>query len=73
MPGWKAYAQRQEVPVKSGPQALLSVEIPAGDWYVTFRYEPDYYRTGRVVSSSAVAALIGLLVAGMRRSKIAIS
>jgi hypothetical protein len=28
---------------------------------------------GRLVSSSAVAILIGLLVAGMRRSKIAIS
>jgi hypothetical protein len=73
MPGWKAYAQRQQVPVRSGPRALLNVDIPAGDWYVTLRYEPDYYRTGRVVSSSAVAALIGLLVAGMRRSKIAIS
>jgi hypothetical protein len=72
-PGWKAYAQRQQVPVKSGPSALLTVDIPAGDWYITFRYEPDDYRTGRVVSSSAVVALIGLLVAGMRRSKIAIS
>lgn len=73
MPGWKAYSQRQAIPVRSGPQALLNVDIPAGDWYVTLRYEPDYYRTGRVVSSSALAALIGLLVAGMRRSKIAIS
>lgn len=73
MPGWKAYAQRQPIPVRPGPHALLNVDIPAGDWYVTLRYEPDYYRTGRVVSSSALIALIGLLVAGMRRSKIAIS
>jgi hypothetical protein len=73
MPGWKAYSQRQPIPLRSGPNALLNVDIPAGDWYVTLRYEPDYYRTGRVVSSSALIALIGLLVAGMRRSKIAIS
>jgi uncharacterized membrane protein YfhO len=52
---------------------MLTVEVPAGDWYVTLRYAPDAYRTGRVVSSSAVALLIGLLIAGMKRSKIAIS
>jgi hypothetical protein len=73
MPGWKAYMQRREVPVRRGHDALILIDIPAGDWYVTLRYEPDAYRTGRIISSSAVAALIGLLIAGMRRSKIAIS
>ena len=71
--GWKAYSQRHAVEVRPGPRKLLNVDIPAGDWYVTLRYEPQYYRTGRVVSSSALAALIGLLIAGMRRAKIAIS
>jgi hypothetical protein len=73
MPGWKAYMARQEAPVLQGPLGFLTVDVPAGDWYVTLKYEPDLYRTGRLVSSSAVAALIGLLVAGMKRSKIAIS
>jgi hypothetical protein len=73
MPGWKAYMQRREVPVLSGDHALLSVDIPAGDWYVVFRYEPDVSRIGRIVSSSALALLLALLVAGMKRSKIAIS
>ena len=73
MRGWKAYTQRRKVPVHPGPRSLLQVDVPAGDWYVTLRYEPAYYRTGKVVSSSAVAALIGLLIAGMRRSKMAIS
>lgn len=73
MPGWKAYMARQEAPVLQGPLGFLAVDVPAGDWYVTLRYEPDLYRTGRLVSSSAVAALIGLLVAGMKRSRLAIS
>jgi len=73
MAGWKAYAQRQKVAVRSGPHSLLNVDIPAGDWYVTLKYEPDDFRLGRLVSSTAVAALIGLLVAGMKRSKMAIS
>lgn len=73
MPGWKAYMQRREAPVLQGPMGFLTVDVPAGDWYVTLRYEPDAYRTGRLVSSSAIAVLIGLLVAGMKRSKLAIS
>jgi hypothetical protein len=73
MPGWKAYMARQEAPVLQGPNSFLTVDVPAGDWYVTLRYEPDVYRTGRLISSSAVALLVGLLVAGMKRSKIAIS
>jgi hypothetical protein len=73
MPGWKAYMQRREVPVLSGEHALINVDIPAGDWYVVLRYEPDVFRIGRIASSSAVALLLALLVAGMKRSKIAIS
>ena len=73
MPGWKAYVARHEVPVQRVGISLLGVDIPAGDWYVTFRYEPDASRIGRIVSSSAVALLLALLVAGMKRSKIAIS
>jgi hypothetical protein len=73
MPGWKAYMARQEAPVLQGPHSFLTVDVPAGDWYVTLKYEPDVYRTGRLISSSAVVLLIGLLVAGMKRSKIAIS
>jgi hypothetical protein len=73
MPGWKAYMQRREVPVHSGESALINVDIPAGDWYVALRYEPDVSRIGRIVSSSSVALLLALLVAGMKRSKLAIS
>jgi len=73
MPGWKAYLARREIPVQKGGNALLHVDIPAGDWYVTFRYEPDVHRIGRLVSSSALALLLALLVAGMKRSKMAIS
>jgi len=73
MPGWKAYLARRELPVLRRSDGLMQVDIPAGDWYVTLRYEPDPYRIGRLVSSSAVALLFGLLVAGMKRSKIAIS
>jgi hypothetical protein len=73
MPGWKAFMQRREVPALSGDHALITVDIPAGDWYVVLRYEPDAYRIGRIVSSSAVALLLALLVAGMKRSKMAIS
>jgi hypothetical protein len=73
MPGWKAYLARHELPVLRSSDGLMQVDIPAGDWYVTFRYEPGLYRLGRLVSSSAVALLFGLLVAGIKRSKIAIS
>lgn len=72
-PGWKAYQQRKEVPIVRTAEGMMSVDVPEGDWYVTLRYEPDIYRLGRMISSTAVAALIGLLVAAMKRSKIAIS
>src|SRR5207244_9349263 len=46
MPGWKAYLQRREVPVRRGRDGLMLVDVPTGDWYVTLLYEPDSYRVG---------------------------
>lgn len=73
MPGWKAYLQRREIPVTRGQDHFMAIDVPAGDWYVTLRYQPEDYRLGRLISTSAAAALAGLLIAGMKRSKIAIS
>lgn len=73
MPGWKAYAQRRRIKVQAFEGSLLSVDVPSGDWYITFRYDPNIYRIGRILSSSALMAVFTLLIAGMKRSKLAIS
>jgi uncharacterized membrane protein YfhO len=61
--GWKSYIDGKEVPHFKADYVLRSMEVPAGDHEVVFRFEPESYRTGTKISFASSLLLI-LLCAG---------
>lgn len=66
-PGWKALADGAEVPVLRGNYLFQAVPIPPGIRVVEFRYEPEAFRLGLLLSLwsglIAAAASAGALLA----------
>lgn len=62
-PGWNAYVDGEERPVRRANFFYRAVPVKPGDRRVVFRYEPESYRTGLRISvvSSAIVAAVGLL------------
>jgi uncharacterized membrane protein YfhO len=71
--GWKAFVDGQETEILRTNYMLRSVVVPAGLHEVVFRFNPDTYRTGWILSNAAwaiagLAILIGLWqLPGVRR------
>lgn len=68
--GWTVQVDGRSVPVVSVDGALLGAFVEPGSHLVQFRYEPASFRTGRVLTLSALAA-IGVIacVSVIRRRK----
>jgi hypothetical protein len=60
-PGWHAYGDGMEWPVRPADVAFRSAEIDSRLQHVEFRYEPAAYRVGLFVTLIALAAL-GMVV-----------
>lgn len=59
-PGWTAYLNdAQKVTVQETPNALRFVDIKQDTEFVDFRYEPDSYKIGRVITLATVLILLG--------------
>ena len=56
-PGWRAYADGRELPVRPADVAFRTVAPPQETSKVTFRYEPDAFRLGLFTTLLAAAAL----------------
>lgn len=67
MPGWKATLQGREIAPRLAFDALMAVDVPAGDWEVILRYDPGPWRTGRILSIGAGLGLAALLIAARRK------
>lgn len=70
--GWKAFIDGVEVPIFRVNYLLRGLILPAGSYEVVFKYHPEsYYKGGmisRIASSVLLAALLGLLIAeGVKR------
>ncbi len=61
-PGWEATVGDAPVPVTPYRNALQSVDIPAGESVVEWRYEPRSLKIGAVVSSITLVFVMGLLL-----------
>ncbi len=56
-PGWRAFVGGVERPILRVDHALRAVLLPAGEWTVEMRYEPESFFVGSVVAGGASIAL----------------
>jgi hypothetical protein len=61
--GWKSFIDGNETPHFKADYVLRAMEVPAGEHEITFRFDPDSYRTGTRISFASSFLLI-LLSAG---------
>ena len=61
-PGWKATVDGRETPIQRVDYLLRGVPLEAGGHTVEFRYEPDSWRVGWIVSLVALVGLVGVLL-----------
>lgn len=53
--GWKAYLDgKKEVSVQETPNALRAVDLPAGTEFVDFRYFPDGFKYGALITAATI-------------------
>lgn len=63
--GWKAYIDNKETPIVRVNYALRGLPVPAGKHTIEFRFEPQDYKTGNVISLIAGIISFSLLFAGI--------
>ena len=57
-PGWKATADGQPTPVHRVNHAIRGIAVPRGKTTIVMRYDPQSFRSGRLVSLLAVGLLL---------------
>lgn len=63
--GWKAYIDGTETEIYKTNYILRSVVVPAGEHKVEFRYEPQSYKKGYLISNIGWSVALVLLVVGV--------
>ena len=67
-PGWRAYLDgKEEVSVQEKPDTLRLVDIAAGTKFVDFKYEPESYQRGRLITLATIIILAGLFPRSWKR------
>jgi hypothetical protein len=61
-PGWNAYVNGTRTRILRGNYFFRAVALPAGRHQVLFRYEPDSFRYGIVVTVLSLGLLVGILM-----------
>ena len=61
-PGWKAYVNNEETKIYQADYAFRAVIVPSGLNEVRFRYQPDSFKYGLIISLAGVAVVICLFV-----------
>ena len=69
-PGWTASIDGSQVPLYRANLSVRAIQLPAGRHDVRFTYDPPGFRTGLVVTGTAIAALLLWVIAaaGFERS-----
>lgn len=69
-PGWKVYVNGEQGEVLRANHMLQAVSLPAGQWDVEFRYEPDsFYRGMRIFMAAVVAWVVWMAAVWMQRRR----
>ena len=68
-PGWRAYINGSEVPVRRANYAVRAVELTQPAGRIDFVYEPASFRVGAFVTLCAVAALAGVAAVRLTRRR----
>jgi hypothetical protein len=68
-PGWKVWVDGRRAELRRVNYLLRGVLLSPGSHTVEFRYEPDSWRAGWVVSALGVTVLAGLVLFGRRRAR----
>lgn len=70
-PGWKAYLNgKEEVRVQEKPNTLRLVDIKPDTRFVDFKYEPDSFKIGRVVTLTTFLLITGYFALKWKKLKI---
>ncbi len=67
--GWTAKIDGKEVPVQAFKDALVSVPVTAGTHEIELSYFPYGLKTGIIISTLSLAALIAIIMLNIRRKK----
>ena len=68
--GWKAYIEKKEVPIYRVNYLLRGIQVPKGEYSISFRFEPKVVQTGGVIQLFALLFLVGLIGMGIREKVI---
>ncbi len=49
-PGWKAYDNKKELEIYNTDYILRSIYLKSGNHDISFIYEPDSYKIGKIIS-----------------------
>lgn len=67
--GWKCYIDGERVEITCALGSLIAVQASAGEHTVEFRYMPDCYVAGFIVSGIGIAAFAGIIVLEILKKK----
>lgn len=69
-PGWKVYVNNNILPIIRTDFTFRSVVIPPGENLVIFKYEPDSFKYGAVISALSAIMLFSILLFSKKLYKI---
>ncbi|MGK2962611.1 MAG: YfhO family protein [Gemmatimonadaceae bacterium] len=72
-PGWLATVDGKDAPVGRANISIMGVELPAGGRNVELVFQSPTFRTGKLVTLFALAAVAFLIIAGIIRERKAIA
>lgn len=68
-PGWKVYDNKTQIQIVSSNKIFRAVRIEAGHHEVVFKYEPDSYRIGKIITVATIVIIIFILFYIYKREK----
>jgi len=60
--GWKAFIDGNEAPIIQADYILRALVIPAGNHNIEFKFEPDSFRYGQIISILGSLLIVALIV-----------
>lgn len=69
-PGWNAYIDSNKTPILRADYALRAVPIPQGNHSVIFKYEPNSFKYGLLLSVVGIMSVVALMTISKKKGKL---